>query len=107
VNAGAIEYRHNGSTVFESSYTGSPDFYVDTSFKEGSIEVSALLAGIIDPVVVSEPQPPVTNTPSKGGGGGGGSGLLTLVGLAGLALRARRRSFQIGKSPLLHNFAHS
>jgi hypothetical protein len=53
VNNGTIEYRHNGIAVLSSTYTGTPDFYVDTSFKQGAITFSVDILG--DPV---EPDPP-------------------------------------------------
>ena len=37
VRNGIVEYRHNGSKIYTSTYAGSPDFYVDTSFKEGGV----------------------------------------------------------------------
>ncbi len=55
VNAGFIEYRHNGAAVFTSSFTGAPDFYVDTSFRSGAINYSVSIAGTPDTVA-----PPVT-----------------------------------------------
>ena len=76
---GAIEYRHNGVTVFNSTYGGTPEFYVDTSFKEGAIDIDAVLAGILEPVM-PEPELPVVDN-NKKGGGGGSLGLFTLLGL--------------------------
>lgn len=49
VSNGTIEYRHNDITIFSSTYTGTPDFYVDTSFKQGAIAFSVEIAGV--PVV--------------------------------------------------------
>ena len=101
VNAGALEYRHNGVTVYTSTYAGTPDFYVDTSFKSGAVAFTAVLAGIIEsatPPPVAEPPPP---TNDSGGGGGGGGGSIALPGLLVLLLlgcRGRRRFY-------LHNFA--
>ena len=37
VRNGTVEYKHNGASIFTSTYAGSPDFYVDTSFKEGGV----------------------------------------------------------------------
>ena len=50
VASGSIEYRHNGIAVYTTSYTGAPDFYVDSSFKTGAVEYSVVLAGTADPV---------------------------------------------------------
>jgi len=78
VYAGTIEYRHNGITVISSSYTGTPEFYVDTSFNDGATEISVVLAGVSifgDPPGVRQPH-----------NGGGGFGLLALLGLLGLRL---------------------
>jgi uncharacterized repeat protein (TIGR03806 family) len=44
VEAGTIEYRVNGDTIYTSTYGGSPNFYVDTSFNDGAI---ALLATVV------------------------------------------------------------
>ena len=85
---GAIEYRHNGVTVFNSTYSGSPEFYVDTAFKEGVIEFDAVLAGVLEsvtPVV----QKPVGNNEKKGGGGGS-FGLFSLLGLLFFGRRRAR-----------------
>ena len=41
VVAGVVEYRLNGAAIHTSSYSGSPNFYVDTSFKNGAISLSA------------------------------------------------------------------
>jgi arylsulfatase A-like enzyme len=42
---GTISFRYNGTTVYTSTYTGAPDFYVDTSFKEGAISLSVEVGG--------------------------------------------------------------
>lgn len=84
---GSIEYRHNTVTVFTSTYSGAPEFYVDTSFKDGAIEFTAVLAGILDPVTPDVQKPVVSN--NKKGGGGGGFGFFTLLGLL---LLGRRRA---------------
>lgn len=39
-STGLLEYRHNGVTVYGSVISGSPEFYVDTSFKQGAIALS-------------------------------------------------------------------
>ena len=44
VDTGMVEYRLNGDAFYTSSYAGTPNFYVDTSFKEGAI---ALLATVV------------------------------------------------------------
>ena len=49
VDAGIIEYRLNGLTIFTSSYVGAPDFYVDTSFKSGPIALSVSVVGASSP----------------------------------------------------------
>jgi hypothetical protein len=90
VVGGSIEYRHNGVTVFISTYSGTPEFYVDTAFKEGAIEFDAVLAGILE-TVTPVPQKPTTNSNSKGGGGGS-FGLFTLFGLL---ILGRRRAMNI------------
>jgi len=84
---GSIEYRHNGVTVFNSTYSGTPEFYVDTAFKEGAIEFDAVLAGILE-AVTPVVQKPTANNNNKSGGGGG-FGLFTLFGLL---LFGRRRA---------------
>jgi hypothetical protein len=104
VNAGLIEYRHNGSLVYESTYAGSPDFYVDTSFKSGTIAFRAALAGIVEPVVQPPPPPPppppTTEPRSSKSGGGGSFGWPSLAVLILLVVVAKRRC-------ALHNFAQS
>jgi hypothetical protein len=45
VNAGTIEYRHNGAPVYSSTYAGSPAFYIDTSFKTGPAIVDVTVVG--------------------------------------------------------------
>ena len=37
VNNGTVDYRLNGSTIYSSTSTGAPDYYIDTSFKQGSV----------------------------------------------------------------------
>ncbi|HEX5788080.1 MAG TPA: PQQ-dependent sugar dehydrogenase [Woeseiaceae bacterium] len=37
VSSGSVDYRLNGDTLYTSNYTGTPDFYVDTSFKQGAV----------------------------------------------------------------------
>jgi len=83
---GSIEYRHNGVTVFTSTYSGTPEFYVDTSFKEGAIEFDAVLAGILDRV------PPVADKPIVSNNKGGGGGSFGLFMLFGLLILGRRRA---------------
>ena len=45
VSSGAIEYRHNGTPVYSSTYAGSPDFYVDTAFKTGPVVLDVTVFG--------------------------------------------------------------
>ena len=49
VNSGTIEYRHNGMAIYTTTYTGTPDFYVDTSFKSGAMSISATVLGTAEP----------------------------------------------------------
>lgn len=67
VSGGAIEYRHNGSPVFTSSYSGSPDWYVDTGFKQGAVALDVVVEGDAGPV---EPPDnlPITNWLNQSGG---------------------------------------
>lgn len=67
VDGGSIEYRHNGVAVFNSTYSGTPDFYVDTSFKSGAIAFSASIAGDPDPVVPPV-ETPIGNWQGETGG---------------------------------------
>ena len=53
VSGGTIEYRHNGAVFYTSTYSGAPDFYVDTAFKSGAVSISASVVGEADP-----PDPP-------------------------------------------------
>jgi Calx-beta domain len=57
VNNGAIEYRLNGVTVYTSSYTGEPPFYVDTAFLSGAMSMSVEAQGTMDPVTPPNEQP--------------------------------------------------
>jgi hypothetical protein len=45
VTPGAAEYRRNGVFVYRRTYAGSPDFYVDTAFKQGAASLSVSVAG--------------------------------------------------------------
>lgn len=54
VNAGVVEYRINSVVVYTSAYVGQPDFYVDSSFKEGAITLSVSVVG--NPESVTPPQ---------------------------------------------------
>ena len=53
VNAGLLEYRYNGAVIYSSSYAGTPDFYVDSSFKSGAVAISVEIVG--EPVPVDPP----------------------------------------------------
>ena len=69
VNSGSIEYRVNNLVILTSTYSGQPDFYVDTSFNEGAISLSAVIVG--NPMVVPEPQEtPITGWVAITGGVG-------------------------------------
>jgi hypothetical protein len=46
VRNGIVEYRHNGQPILMSTYSGSPDFYVDTSFKSGAVALDVEFASI-------------------------------------------------------------
>ena len=54
VMSGLIEYRLNGVVMINSSYSGQPEFYVDTSFNTGAIALSVLVVG--NPDAVTPPQ---------------------------------------------------
>jgi hypothetical protein len=45
VGPGTIEYRVNGMLIHTSTYTGSPAFYVDSSFNSGTAGFAVTLAG--------------------------------------------------------------
>jgi len=45
VSGGVIEYRWNGTPVFSSTYSGSPDFYVDSAFKSGAVTLNVTVLG--------------------------------------------------------------
>jgi hypothetical protein len=45
VSNGTIEYRLNNSPVLVSAFAGSPDFYVDTAFKYGTIAINVTVLG--------------------------------------------------------------
>ncbi|MCH5373866.1 MAG: hypothetical protein JJ992_07815, partial [Planctomycetes bacterium] len=36
-----IEYRLNGDTIYTTSIQGNEDFYIDTSFKQGAIDLES------------------------------------------------------------------
>ena len=52
VGTGSIEYRINDVLIHTSSFTGAPDFYVDSSFNSGSSGFAVSLLGIADPATV-------------------------------------------------------
>jgi hypothetical protein len=67
VSGGSIEYRHNGSPVFTSSYTGMPDWYVDTGFKQGAIALDVVVEGDAGPVDPPD-NLPITGWVNQSGG---------------------------------------
>lgn len=75
VNNGTLEYRHNGAVVYTSSYSGSPDFYIDTAFKEGAIAMSVEVEGAMEPVNPPDEAPITVWTSVTGGVSVNGSSL--------------------------------
>lgn len=67
VSGGSIEYRINGSSVFTSTYSGSPGFYVDTAFKSGAIALEVVVEGDAGPVDPPE-NLPITSWVGAAGG---------------------------------------
>jgi hypothetical protein len=55
VNAGVIEYRMNGATIYTSTYSGAPNFYVDSSFKSGAMRFSVSVVSLPDTPPVDPP----------------------------------------------------
>ncbi len=51
VDAGSLEYRLNGNAMHTSSYSGTPDFYIDSSFRSGQaiLSVTAVRGGVAEP----------------------------------------------------------
>ena len=45
VSPGAIDYLLNDEILYRTSYAGAPDFYVDSSFKEGAISFAVSVTG--------------------------------------------------------------
>lgn len=46
IAGGTIEFHHEGVLIFTSSYNGQPNFYVDSSFKNGAISISVDVADL-------------------------------------------------------------
>jgi hypothetical protein len=65
-STGVIEFRHNGATIYTTSFGGSPNFYVDTSFKAGAVSLSVA----IEALVVAPPGPVTAITNWVGATGG-------------------------------------
>jgi hypothetical protein len=68
VNAGVVEYRINGTLIYTSAYSGSPELYVDTSFNNGATAFDVSLVGVPDVV-----EPPSSVPVSQWSGATGGA----------------------------------
>jgi hypothetical protein len=76
---GTIEYYHDGALLYTSSYSGSPNFYVDSSFKNGAISISVDVAAL----VAAPPPGPFTAITSWVGASGGVSSNSNTVSYSG------------------------
>ena len=68
VSGNSIEYRHNGTTFYTTTFAGSPSFYVDTAFKGGVVDLDVTVFGDPgDPVDPPSSLPIVDWTNQAGG----------------------------------------